>query len=135
MSYFITKNAHWLLRAALAGVFIFHGILKLTNLSMFAEMLPISYSLTVLVALAEFGGGVLILIGGLRQTREFDLITRVGAALNIPVMFGAIWMVHWGRWNMVPSDTHPMGGMQFQVTLLAIMFFFVLVGNGARKDS
>ena len=76
MSDIITKNAHWLLRSALAGVFLFHGILKLTNLSMFAEMLPISYTETVLVALAEFGGGALIMIGGLRQTHEFDLITR-----------------------------------------------------------
>lgn len=135
MSDIITRNTPWLLRAALAGVFLFHGILKLTNLSVFAEMLPISYTQTVLVALAEFGGGALILIGGLRNSRTFDLVTRLGAALNIPVMFGAIWMVHWGRWNFVPTENYPMGGMQFQVTLLALMFFFVLVGNGTRKDS
>ena len=86
-----------MLRAARAGVFIFQGILKLTNQSMFAEMLPRSYLGTMLVALAEFGGGTLILIGGFGRTRVIDLNTRVGAALNIPVMLGAIWMVHWRR--------------------------------------
>lgn len=56
--------AHWLLRATLASVFVFHGALKLSDLEGFAQMLPISYTETVLVALAEFVGGVLILAGG-----------------------------------------------------------------------
>ncbi len=28
----LTTNAHWLLRIALASVFVFHGVLKLMNL-------------------------------------------------------------------------------------------------------
>ena len=51
------------------------------------------------------------------------------AALNIPVIIGAISMVHWGRWNFVPTETHPMGGFQFQAVLLLIMFFLVITGN------
>ncbi|MBL4756955.1 MAG: hypothetical protein JKY32_04755 [Rhizobiales bacterium] len=82
------------------------------------------------VALAETGGGILILLGGLGKTTLFDVATRVGAVLNVPVILGAIWMIHWGRWNFVPTETHPMGGMEFQVTLLSIMLFFMLVGNG-----
>ncbi|MBL4767515.1 MAG: DoxX family protein [Rhodobacteraceae bacterium] len=122
------------LRAALAGVCIIHGLPKLTNLSMYAEMLPISFTATLFVALAELSGGVLILIGGLGASKEFDLVTRAGAALNILVMFGAIRMVYRARWNFVPSESHPMGGMQFQVTLLLILVFFVLVGNDRRDD-
>lgn len=80
MSDTLTRNAHWVLRAALAGVFIFHGVLKLPNLSMFAQMLPILFTVTLLFALAG------------------------------------------------------LGGMQFQVTLLLIMVFFVLVGNGRKGD-
>ena len=126
---FLSTNAHWLLRIALASVFIYHGLLKFSNLEGFAQMLPISYTAVVLVALAETVGGLLVLLGGFRQDKLSDLATRVGAALNIPVIIGAISMVHWGRWNFVPSETHPMGGFEFQAVLLLIMFFLVIIGN------
>ncbi len=126
---FVTSNAHWLLRVALASVFIFHGALKFMNLEAFAQMLPISYLQVVLVALAETIGGVLVLLGGFRSDAISDLATRVGAALNIPVMIGAISLVHWGRWNFVPSETHPMGGFEFQAVLLLLMLFLVIMGN------
>jgi putative oxidoreductase len=60
---FLTTNAHWLLRIALASVFVFHGMLKFMNLEAFAQMLPISYTQVVLVALAETAGGLLVLLG------------------------------------------------------------------------
>ena len=126
---FLTKNAHWLLRIALASVFVYHGLLKLSNLEGFAQMLPISYTQVVLVALAEAGGGLLVLFGGFGTTKLFDLATRIGAALNIPVMLGAISIIHWGRWNFLPSETHPMGGFQFQAVLLLVMLYLVIVGN------
>ncbi len=125
----LTNNAHWLLRIALASVLVFHGALKFTNLEGFAAMLPISYLQVVLVALAETGGGLLLLIGGLRDDSLFDLATRVGAALNIPVLIGAISIVHWGRWNFVPSETHPMGGFEFQAVLLLLTLFLMVTGN------
>lgn len=126
---FLTNNSHWLLRIALASVLVFHGALKFMNLEGFAAMLPISYLQVVLVALAETGGGILLLIGGLRNDALFDLATRVGAALNIPVLIGAISIVHWGRWNFVPSETHPMGGIEFQAVLLLLTVFLVVTGN------
>ena len=39
-------------------------------------------------------------------------------------------MVHWGQWHFAASETHPMGGMEFQFTLLMIALYFVIVGNG-----
>ncbi len=129
----LTLNAHWLLRIALASVFIYHGVLKLLNLEGFAQMLPISYLQVVLVAAAETAGGLLILLGGVGESKLSDLATRIGAALNLPVMLGAIAMVHWGQWNFVPSATHPMGGMQFQVVLTLIMLYFVITGNQGEK--
>ena len=126
---FITSNAHWLLRIALASVLVFHGVLKLANLEGFAQMLPISYLQVVLVALAETGGGLLVLVGGFGGGRISDLATRVGAALNIPVLIGAIAIVHWGQWNFVPSETHPMGGFEFQAVLLLLVLYLVVTGN------
>ena len=126
---FLTNNAHWLLRIALASVLVFHGVLKFTNLEGFAQMLPISYLQVVLVALAETGGGLLILLGGLGSDRYFDLATRLGAAMNVPVLLGAIGLVHWGRWNFVPTESHPMGGFEFQAVLLLLTVFLVITGN------
>lgn len=128
---FLTTNAHWLLRIALASVFVYHGVLKFLNLEGFAQMLPISYLQVVLVALAETGGGLLVLVGGFRRDRISDFATRVGAALNIPVVIGAITIVHWGQWNFVPSETHPMGGFEFQAVLILIMLYLVFTGNSA----
>ena len=126
----LTANAHWLLRISVASVFLYHGILKFSNLQGFATMLPISYTQVVLVALAEVGS-VLVILGGFRNDVLSDLATRIGAALNIPVMVGAIALVHWGRWNFVPADTHPMGGMEFQVVLVLVLLFLAITGNKA----
>lgn len=124
----VTTNAHWLLRISVVSVFLYHGILKFSNLEGFATMLPISYTEVVLVALAEIGS-VLVILGGFRKDTLSDLATRIGAALNIPVMVGAITLVHWGRWNFVPTETYPMGGMEFQVTLVLLMLYLVITGN------
>ena len=126
---FLTTNAHFLLRIALASVFIYHGMLKFLNLEGFAQMLPISYFTVVLVAIAEAGGGLLVLLGGFRDDAISDLATRIGAALNIPVMIGAIALVHWGQWNFLPTETHPIGGIEFQTVLTLIMLYLVITGN------
>ncbi len=132
---FLTSNAHFLLRISLASVFIYHGILKFMNLDGFAQMLPISYTMVVLVALAETGGGLLVLLGGLRDDAMADMATRVGAALNIPVLIGAIALVHWGQWNFVPSETHPMGGFEFQAVLILVSLYLVITGNQGFSEN
>jgi putative oxidoreductase len=123
----LASNAHWTLRIALASVFIFHGWLKLAALGGFSQMLGLPISVVLLVALAEFVGGILILAGAFTR----DWVTRLGAGFFIPVLAGAIAMVHWGQWNFVPSENFPMGGSEFQVTLLLISLYFVLKGNRA----
>ena len=130
----LSANAHWLLRIGIVSVFLYHGILKFSNLEGFATMLPISYTEVMFVALANIGS-VLVILGGFRNDVLSDLFTRIGAALNIPVMIGAITLVHWGRWNFVPTETHPMGGMEFQVTLVLLMLYLVITGNNGLKST
>lgn len=116
--------AHWLLRLALASVFLFHGIEKFLDLAGTAQMMD-SMAMAVMAAVLETGGGALVLIGGAGN----DLLTRLGGLLIAPVMLGAIVTVHWGQWRFAATETHPMGGMEFQVTLLLIALYFVFVGN------
>ena len=123
----LSTYAHWTLRLALASVFLYHGAQKLGGVEGFAQMMNLTYLTALAVALAEFGGGILIVAGGFTR----DWVTRLGAALFIPVMAGAIAMVHWGQWSFVANEGYPMGGSEFQATLLLVSLYFVLKGNRA----
>ena len=118
-------QAHWLLRIGLAGTFIFHGVGKAASISGFSEMTGLPFSVAVLVTFAELAGGIGIILGGLGN----DLITRLSALAMIPVLLGAIFMVHWGRWSFTPADGYPMGGMEFQFVLLMGALYFLISGN------
>ena len=125
----LAPYAHWSLRVAVASVFLYHGIGKFPNLQGMAEMLQLPVFVVLLVALAETVGGALILVGGALK----DWMTRLGALMMMIVIAGAIVMFHWGRWNFVPSESHPMGGMEFQVTLLLILVYFLITGNNGKR--
>lgn len=127
----LAPYAHWLLRIALASVFIFHGISKFAGGLAVPPMIGLPTLVWGLVALAEVAGGVLVLAGPLIKGRPGDLVTRLGGLVVVPVMLGAIFMVHWPRWNFAPAPDQgfPMGGMEFQVVLLLIALYFVLRGN------
>ncbi len=125
------KNAHWPLRIALASVFLYHGLTKFGDLSGMAAMMGVPVALWGLVAVIESVGGLLIIAGAFSK----DVVTRIAGLLLIVPMLGAIAMVHWPQWSFVPSQTHPMGGMEFQVTLLLIALYFVLRGNGDSANA
>ncbi len=124
----LAPHAHWLLRIAVASVFLYHGLGKFPNVSGFAEMAGLPVFVALLVALAETVGGALILLGGVMQ----EWMTRLGALMMLIVIIGATVMVHWGRWSFVPSESHPMGGMEFQVTLALILLYFLIKGNNGK---
>lgn len=123
----LVPHAHWLLRIGFASVFLFHGIGKLAGPVQFAEMMQLPVLVALLVALAEVGGGLAILAGGALNR---DWMTRLGGLVTIPVLIGAIALVHWGQWSFVATDSHPMGGMEFQVVLLLMAIYFAVRGNG-----
>ncbi len=63
-----------------------------------------------------------------------DLITRLAGLAIAPVMLGAIFMVHWSRWDFAPAEGYPAGGMEFQVVLLLTALYFLVMGNGAGSS-
>ncbi len=123
----LSDKAHFALRIALMSVFIYHGIGKFADVGAFAAMMKLPFAIALLVAVAEFGGGLLLLAGAFTR----DWVTRIGAAMFVPVMLGAVMMLHWPQWSFVPSPSHPMGGMEFQAVLLLISLYFVMRGNKA----
>lgn len=128
---FLQNNAHYLLRLILASVFLFHGIGKLADVAGFAQMMGMNIAVAWLVTLAEVLGGAGIMAGGLLKN---DRITRLSGLAIAPVMLGAIALVHWPRWSFTPSESHPMGGMEFQVSLMLLALYFVIVGNNQRAS-
>lgn len=110
-------HAHWLVRASLAATFIYHGVAKFPPdnfVQHFGFPMPVGW----LVAVAEVGAGVLLMIGPFTK----DLLTRLGALLVIVIMLYAIYKVHLPQgWS----------GMEFQVLMLATGIYFLTKGNSA----
>lgn len=123
----VARHGHWLLRFPLITIFTFMGIDKFmgSGLAGFAEVTGLPVAVAALVALSEISAGVLVLVGAFSN----GWITRIGALAALPVMLGAVFMVHWGQWHFLPTATHPMGGMMFQVTLIMLALYLLLRGN------
>jgi len=121
--------AAWLLRIGFAAVFITKGLEKFTGLGGFAEMMGLPVAVAFLVALAELLGGLAVLVGGFLTGAANDVLTRLGGLATIPVLLGAISRVHWGQWTFVPTDSHPMGGIEYQTILLILALYFVIRGR------
>ncbi len=120
-------QAHWLLRFSLAAVFLYHGLTKFPALGMLAEMMEMSVFMIGMLAAAETAAGVLILVGGAGP----EWATRTAGLIIAVDMVGAILLVHWPHgWNSVNMGMGNEGrGMEFQVTLITIALYFVVVGN------
>jgi putative oxidoreductase len=114
------------LRIALGVIFLSHGGQKLFGwlggkglegtASFFAGKLGLTPGIlwALLAGIAEFGGGLLVLIG---------LFTRLGALFISTVMLVAISKVHWGTFFM-PT------GIEFAFSLLCSAVALLITGGG-----
>lgn len=117
---------HWLLRTPLALVMLYHGILQgLQRSVLVAENPGLPGSIAALVVGLQILSGALLLLGAWLGT----WLTRLGAAMALPVLLGAIFIVHWGQWIFLPSATHPLGGLEFQFTLACLAIYLLVRGN------
>jgi putative oxidoreductase len=123
------------LRLALGTVFIAHGAQKLFGIwgggglsstaGGFAQLgLEPSYALAIAAGAAEFGGGLLLVLGA---------FTVPSAAVLLMVMLVAVWKVHLANgfflnWNNVPGQGH---GFEFNLALMAALVCLMLTGPGA----
>lgn len=125
----LAQHSHWFLRIAVASSFLYHGIAKFPNLNETAEMMGLPVFILLLVALAETVGALLILLGGFYK----NWLTKLGALMILPVMLGAIFIFHWGRWSFTPSESHAMGGIEFPVIMTLILLYLLFKENKNRK--
>ena len=130
----MAQHAQWFLRLPFAAVFLVHGIGKLMNPGA-AEMMQMPLILFLTVGMAETLAGVGAIVGGIAGAPKRDLVTRLSGLAAAPVMLGAIAMVHWPQWSFVATEARPMGGMQFQVTMLSLALYFIVTGVNERGSS
>lgn len=121
------------LRACVGAVFIAHGAQKLfgtwdgPGLNGTAAMLtslglPYPYPLAILLGVTEFGGGILLALGGLTR----------GAALALAIDMGvALWKVHYRNGFFLNDQAGRGGGIEFAMVLLGALVCLMLIGPGA----
>lgn len=131
-----TSNTWALLpiRLALGAIFIGHGGQKLFGwfggygpkgtIGYFQQALGVPPALTVLAMLAEFLGGLGVLLG---------FLTRPAAAGIIMVMLVAVAKVHWGHgfflnWELKPERGH---GIEMNLALIGMALTVLIAGGGA----
>ena len=129
------RYAPTLLRMALGAVFVAHGAQKLFAVwggpglggtASYVGSLGLSpaYPLALLLAVTEFGGGLLLILGA--------LVRWVSLALAIAMAI-AIWKVHLANgfflnWTNAPGRGH---GIEYNVVLMAGLLALALTGAGA----
>ena len=126
-------HPNWFIRIPFAAVFGGHGIGKLVMPTASAEMLSLPVALVFVVGLAELLAGIGAVVGGIRKAPHRLLVDRLTGLAAAPVLLGAIAMVHWPRWSFVATESHPMGGMEFQVVLLGIALYLLLGGSSNAR--
>jgi len=124
-------NPFWLIRIPFAITFAGHGAGKLLMPAASAEMLGLPLALSILVGIAEVLAGMGAIVGGIGRAPHHALVDRLAGLAAAPVLLGAIALVHWPRWSFVATESHPTGGMEFQVLLLGVALY-MLSGRAAR---
>ena len=115
----LAPYVHWGLRLTLAATFIYHGWSKIpVEGPMGSLSVPVVWS----VAIAELVAGICLIVGAFTK----DVLTRLGGAIVIVIMIGAIAIVHWKNGFSVLN-----GGMEFQLLMLATGLYFLGKGNDA----
>lgn len=109
----------WFLRIAMASVFLYHGINK--NLFSFAKHFKLPHFIALAVIFAEIAGGLGYLVGGIYNNRVMGYtITQWASLAVIPVLLGAILMVHYKHGFSVMNN-----GYEFQFVLLMIALYLL----------
>ena len=108
---------HWGIRASIGAIFIVHSLKKfdpswqewLMSIGMPPEMqLPI--------ALAEFIGGILLVVG---------VLTRVTGSIFAVILLGAIFHIRWEKGFFVSQ-----GGWEWDLVMLAAVLAIIVAGPG-----
>lgn len=126
----IYTHAHWILRLALASVFVYHGIFMLKYVPNSLQNLGIIPFEAITIGLIQVVAPILILLGAVFTV----WLARAGCAMLIGLLIYFIIQIHWGQWSFVASKTHPAGGMEFPVVLMAICIYLFFWNKESSEE-
>jgi putative oxidoreductase len=127
----LSSQAHWLLRLALASVFIYHGVMMLRSVFAGGEGPGIPTAEALAIGLIQVLSSLLILIGGIMS----DWLTRIGCLLLLGLLGYFSAVIHWGQWSFIATSTHPAGGMEFPAVLMAVCLYLLLWQRETKQTS
>jgi len=108
---------HWGIRASIGAIFIIHSLKKFEP--GFAENLPnmgLPPEMQFPIALAEFIGGILLIMGAL---------TRITSSIFVVILLGAIFHIRWEKGFFVSQ-----GGWEWDLVMLAAVLAIIVAGPG-----
>ena len=108
---------HWGLRASIGVVFIVHSLKKFDP-AWQEWLITIGFppEMQLPIALAEFIGGVLLLVG---------VLTRISAAVFSVILLGAIFHIRWENGFLISQ-----GGWEWDLVMLAVTLSIIVAGPG-----
>ena len=108
---------HWGLRASIGAIFIVHSLKKFDpSWQEWLFNMGLPPELQLLIALAEFTGGVLLVIG---------VLTRISASIFSVILLGAIFHIRWENGFFISE-----GGWEWDLVMLAVTLSIIVAGTG-----
>jgi len=111
-----------LLRIYMGFALLAKAIVFMQHMSAFIETMPIKTEafapalLAHYVVMAHVAGGIMLIFG---------VLTRLAAAANIPVLLGAVFLVHWNEGLFQPQQT-----LELALLVLFILVLLTVAGGG-----
>jgi putative oxidoreductase len=108
---------HWGIRAAIGSIFIVHSLKKFDpSFSEAAVNMGLPPEIQFPLALAEFIGGILLIVG---------VLTRITGAILSIILLGAIFHIRWENGFFISQ-----GGWEWDLVMLAALLSIIAAGPG-----
>ncbi|WP_182132453.1 DoxX family protein [Nitrosopumilus sp. b1] len=108
---------HWGVRASIGAIFLVHSLKKFDpSWQEWLISIGIPPELQLPIALAEFIGGILLIIG---------VLTRITGIVFSVILLGAIFHIRWDKGFFVSQ-----GGWEWDLVMLAAVLSIIAVGAG-----
>ena len=111
-----------LLRIYMGVALLLKAISFTQHMSAFVETMPLRGSafapalLAHYIVMAHAAGGIMLIFG---------LLTRIAAAVQVPILVGAVVFVHWNEGLFQPAQT-----LEFALLVLFILVLLTVAGGG-----